>query len=128
MFAYNNCVPSSVPNADCTPNVNITAAMLSACVELADPDDPRTARIAYRFAHRLRARLASQHKSSQHKSGGSVNRNQPPAPPDGVGSARTGGHHRMVTPAEQAAPGPAPNRPGRTLGRRGTTENNQPPS
>jgi hypothetical protein len=92
---------------------DIVSAALAACVELTDPDDPRTARVDYRLAHALRAGLASQQERE-----GSVNRHQPPTP-DGVGSARTGSHH-PVAPAEHAAPGPPPNRPD-TPGRRGTS-------
>jgi hypothetical protein len=92
---------------------DITSAVLAACVELADPDDPRTARVDYRLAHALRAWLASQQEWE-----GSVNRHQSPASPD-AGSARTGSHHPVAS-AEQAAPGSPPNRPG-TPGRRGTS-------
>ncbi len=68
---------------------DITSAMLAACVDLPDPDDPRTARVDYRLAHALRAWLTSQQERE-----GSVNRHQPPAPPDGAGPARTGSHPR----------------------------------
>jgi hypothetical protein len=91
---------------------DIVSAALAACVELIDPDDPRTARVDYRLAHALRAGLASQQERE-----GSVNRHQPPTP-HGVGSARTGSHHPVAS-AEQAASGPPPNRPD-TPGRRGT--------
>jgi hypothetical protein len=91
---------------------DITSAALAACVELADPDDPRTARVDYRLAHALRAWLASPHEWE-----GSVNRHQPPASPD-TGSARTGSH-RPVTSAEQAALGLPPNSSGPRPGRRG---------
>ena len=91
---------------------DITSAALAACVELADPHNPRTARVDYRLAHALRAWLASPHEWE-----GSVNRHQPPASPD-TGSARTGSH-RPVTSAEQAALGPPPNSSGPPPGRRG---------
>ena len=39
---------------------DVVSAILAACVTLADPDDPRTARVDYRPAHALRAWLASQ--------------------------------------------------------------------
>ena len=94
---------------------DITSAMLAACVELTDPDDPRTARVDYRLAHALRAGLASQQERE-----GSVNRHQPPTPSDGVGSERTGSHHHPVAPAERAALGPPPNRPD-PPGRRGNS-------
>jgi hypothetical protein len=97
---------------------NVSAA-LAACVELTDPDDPRTARVDYQLAHALRARLVSQQEWE-----GSVNRHQPPASPD-AGSARTGSH-QLVAPAEQAALGPPPNRPG-TPGRRGPSRKQQHP-
>jgi hypothetical protein len=91
---------------------DIISAILAACVELADPDDPRTARVDYRLAHALRAWLASQQEWE-----GSVNRHQPPAPDD-AGSTRTSSHH-LVASAEQAAPGPPPNSPSPKPGRRG---------
>jgi Putative transposase DNA-binding domain len=93
---------------------DIVSAMLACCVTLADPDDPRTARVDYRLAHALRAWLASQQEWE-----GSVNRHQPPPSPD-VGSARTGSHHPVAS-AEQAALGPPPNRPSQKRGRRGTS-------
>ena len=93
---------------------DIVSAMLAACVQLADPDDPRTARVDYRLAHALRAGLASQQEWE-----GSVNRHQPPTP-HSAGSARTGSHHPVAS-AEQAALGPPPNRPGSRPGRRGTS-------
>jgi hypothetical protein len=93
---------------------DIVSAILAACVELADADDPRTARVDYRLAHALRAWLASQQEWE-----GSVNRHQPPATPV-AGSARTGSHHPVAS-AEQAAPGPPPNSPGPQPGRRGTS-------
>jgi hypothetical protein len=99
---------------------DITSAVLAACVDLADPDDPATARVDYTLAHALRAGLASQQEWE-----GSVNRHQPPAPPDGGGPARTGSHHSVAS-AEQAALGPPPNRPG-TPGRRGTSRKEQHP-
>jgi hypothetical protein len=92
---------------------DIVAAALAACVRLADPDDPRTARVDFELAHALRAWLASQQEWE-----GSVNRHQPPPSPD-AGSARTGSHHPVAS-AEQAALGSPPNRP-ETPGRRGTS-------
>jgi hypothetical protein len=92
---------------------DVTSATLAACVELADPDDPRTARVDYTLAHALRAWLASPQEWE-----GSVNRHQPPASSDAV-SARAGSHHPVAS-AEQAALGPPPNRPD-TPGRRGTS-------
>jgi hypothetical protein len=94
---------------------DIVSAALAACVELTDPDDPRTAAVDYRLAHALRDGLASQQEWE-----GSVNRHQPPPPP-GEGSARTGSHHPTVASAEQAAPGTPPNRPRPPRGRRGTS-------
>jgi hypothetical protein len=93
---------------------DVVSAILAACVTLADPEDPRTARVDYRLAHALRAWLASQQEWE-----GSVNRHQPPPSPD-AGSARTGSHHPVAS-AEQAALGPPPNRPSQTPGRRGTS-------
>jgi putative transposase-like DNA-binding protein len=95
---------------------DITAALLAACVELTDPDDPRTARVDYELAHTLQqVWLASQHEWE-----GSVNRHRPPASPD-AGPARTGSHHHPVASAEQAALGPPPNRPDSKPRRRGTS-------
>ena len=93
---------------------DIISAALAACVELTNPDDPRTARVDYPLAHALRDGLASQQEWE-----GSVNRHQPPTPP-GVGSARTGSHHEVAS-AERAAPGTPPNRPAQKPGRRGTS-------
>jgi len=99
---------------------DVTSAMLAACVQLTDPDDPRTAAVDYRLAHTLRVWLASQQEWE-----GSVNRHQPPPPPNGGGSARTGSHHPVAS-AEQAALGLPPNRPD-TAGRRGTSRKEQHP-
>ena len=93
---------------------DVVSAALAACVTLADPDDPRTARVDYRLAHVLRDGLASQQEWE-----GSVNRHQPPPSPDD-GPARTGSH-QPVASAEQAAPGTPPNRPAPKPGRRGTS-------
>jgi hypothetical protein len=100
------------PHCELHGDRDIVSAILAACVELTDPDDPRTARVDYRLAHALRAGLASQQEWE-----GSVNRHQPPASPD-AGSARTGSHHPVAS-AVQAAHGPPPNRPGPESGRRG---------
>jgi hypothetical protein len=108
------------PACGLTADRDITSAMLAACVTLADPDDPRSARVDYRLAHALRAWLASQQEWE-----GSVNRHQPPPSPD-EGSARTGSHHPVAS-AEHAAPGPPPNSPSQKPGRRGPSRNNQPP-
>jgi hypothetical protein len=91
---------------------DIVAAALAACVQLADPNDPHTARVDYRLAHALRAGPASQQEWE-----GSVNRHQPPPSPDG-GSARTGSHHPVAS-AEQAALDLPPNSPDPESGRRG---------
>jgi hypothetical protein len=91
---------------------DIVSATLATCVELGDPDDPRTARVDYRLAHAVQAWLASQQEWE-----GSVNRHQPPASSD-AGSTRAGSHHTVAS-AEQAALGPPPNRPGPEPGRRG---------
>jgi hypothetical protein len=99
---------------------DVTAAALAACVDVADPDDPRTARVNYRLAHALRAWLASQQERE-----GSVNRHQPPAAL-AAGPARTGSHHPVAS-AERAALGPPPNRP-EAPGRRGTSRKNSLPS
>ncbi len=99
---------------------DVTSAMLAACVDVADPDDPSTARVDYRLAHALRAWLASQQEWE-----GSVNRYQPPATPV-AGSDRTGSRHPVAS-AEQAALGPPPNRPGSEPERRGTSRKRQSP-
>jgi hypothetical protein len=99
---------------------DVTSAVLAACVDLTDPDNPRSARVDYTLAHALRAGLASQQEWE-----GSVNQHQPPAPHDGAGPARAGSHHPVAS-AEQAALGPPPNRPG-TPGRRGTSRKQQHP-
>jgi len=94
---------------------DIVSAALAACVEVANPDDPRTARVDYRLAHAMRDGLASQQEWE-----GSVNWHQPQPSPD-EGSARTGSHYPTVASAEQAAPGTPPNRPRPQRGRRGTS-------
>jgi hypothetical protein len=99
---------------------DVTAAILAACIDVADPDDPRTARVDFDLARALLARLASQQERE-----GSVNRHQPPATPV-AGSARTGSR-QPVAPAEQAALGPPPNSPGSHPGRRGNSRKDQPP-
>ena len=99
---------------------DIVSAMLAACVDLTDPQDPRTARVDYTLAHALRDGLASQQEWE-----GSVNRHQPPPSPD-EGSARTGSHHPVAS-AEHAALGPPPNRPGPVPRRRGTSRKRQSP-
>lgn len=101
---------------------DIVSAVLAACVDLTDPDDPRTAAVDYQLAHAVRDGLASQQEWE-----GSVNRHQPPTPP-GEGSARTGSHHPVVASAEQAAPGPPPNRPRPQRGRRGTSRKQPAPN
>jgi hypothetical protein len=98
---------------------DVTSAVLAACIDFINPDDPATARVDYTLAHALRAGLASQQEWE-----GSVNQHQPPASPD-AGSARVGSHHLMAS-AEQAALGPPPNRPG-TPGRRGASRKQQHP-
>ena len=100
------------PHCELHGDRDIVSAALAACVELTDPDDPRTARVDYRLAHALRAGLASQQEWE-----GSVNRHRPPASPD-AGSARAGSHHPVAS-AERAALGLPPNRPGPQSGRRG---------
>jgi hypothetical protein len=54
---------------------DIVSAVLAACTELTNPDDPRTARVDYRLSRALRVGLASQQEWE-----GSVNRYQPPTP------------------------------------------------
>ncbi len=97
---------------------DVVSAMLAACVDLTDPHDPRTARVDYQLALAIGAWLAPQQEW-----GGSVNRHQPPAP-SGAGPARTGSHH-PVAPADHAALGPPPNRPGPVPGRRGNSRKRQ---
>ena len=94
---------------------DVISAMLAACVELTDLDDPRSARVDYKLAHALRAWLASQQEWE-----GSVNRHQSPAAL-AAGSARTGSRHPVVASAERAALGLPPNRPGQKPGRRGSS-------
>jgi hypothetical protein len=108
------------PTCGLSADRDVTAAVLAACVDLTNPDDPASARVDYRLAHALRAGLASQQERE-----GSVNQHQPPTPPADVGPARAGSHH-LVASAEQAALGPPPNRPG-TPGRRGPSRKQQHP-
>ncbi|WP_257000437.1 transposase [Mycobacterium avium] len=101
---------------------DIVSAALAACVELTDPEDPRTAVVDYRLAHALRDGLASQQEWE-----GSVNRHQPPTPPDGVGSARTGSHPRwpLLNKQHPAHPRTAH---AQSVDVAGPAENNQQPS
>ncbi|MDT5124803.1 MAG: putative transposase [Mycobacterium sp.] len=94
---------------------DIVSAALAACVQFADRDDPRTARVDYRLAHALRAGLASQQEWE-----GSVNRHHPPASSNDVGPD-SASSHLPVASAEQAALDPPPNRPSAQPGRRGTS-------
>jgi hypothetical protein len=98
---------------------DVISAILAACVDIADPDDPPTACVDYRLAHALRAWLASQQEWE-----GSVNRPQPSAA-SAAGPARTGSHHPVAS-AERAALGPPPNSPDQKSGRRGTSRKPQP--
>jgi hypothetical protein len=98
---------------------DVTSAVLAACIDFTNPDDPATARVDYTLARALRAGLASQQEWE-----GSVNQHQPPASPD-AGSARAGSH-QLVASAERAALGPPPNRSG-TPGRRGPSRKEQHP-
>jgi len=102
------------PHCGLVADRDTVSAALAACVEFTNPEDPRTARVDYRLAHAICDGLASQQEWE-----GSVNRHQPPTP-DGVGSARTGSRHPVAS-AEQAAPGPPPNRPRPQRGRHGTS-------
>ena len=101
---------------------DVVSAALAACVELTDPDDPRTARVDYRLAHALRAGLASQQEWE-----GSVNRHQPPTPPGGVGSARTGSHHPWPLLSKQHSTHPRTDQ-AHDLDVAASVENNQPPN
>jgi hypothetical protein len=66
---------------------DVVSAALAACVDLADPDDPTTARVDYQLAHALRAGLVSQQDARTQSTGTSHLRH-----PAG-GPARTGSHH-----------------------------------
>lgn len=73
---------------------DIVSAALAACVELADPEDPATARVNYKLAHALRAGLASQQEERAQSTGTSHRQRY------AAGQARAGSHH-PVAPAEQ---------------------------
>ena len=79
---------------------DIVSAALAACVELADLDDPRTARVDYELAHALRDGLASQQEARTQSTGTSPRQRQ------AAGPARTGSHHDVAS-AEQASHHPA---------------------
>jgi hypothetical protein len=74
---------------------DIVSAALAACVELADLDDPATARVDYELAHALRMRLACQQEDRAQSTGTGPQRGHR------AGSARAGSHHRVAS-AEQA--------------------------
>lgn len=73
---------------------DVVSAALAACVELADSDDPATARVDYELAHAVRAGLASQQEARAQLTGTSHQRD------DRAGSARAGSH-KPVASAEQ---------------------------
>lgn len=79
---------------------DIVSAALAACVELADLDDPATARVDYELAHALRAGLACQQEDRAQSTGTSPQRDHR------AGSARAGSHHRVAS-AERAIHHPA---------------------
>jgi hypothetical protein len=74
---------------------DVVSAALAACVELADLDDPATARVDYELAHALRAGLACQQEDRAQSTGTGPHRGYR------AGSARAGSHHRVAS-AEQA--------------------------
>ena len=73
---------------------DVVSAALAACVELADPDDPATARVDYELAHAVGVGLASQQEERVQSTGTSHRQDQPAT------SARNGSHHRVAS-AEQ---------------------------
>ena len=100
---------------------DITSAILAACVDLTDPDDPRTARVDFELAHALRAWLASQQERDD-----SVNRHQPPAAP-AAGPARTGSHHPVASAEQRSHHSAHPRTDQTKSGRHGTSRKTQPP-
>ncbi len=70
---------------------DIVSAALAACVQLADLEDPASARVDYELAPALRAGLASQQEERAQSTGTSQQRHQP------AGSARTGSHHPVAS-------------------------------
>jgi hypothetical protein len=74
---------------------DVVSAVLAACVELANPDEPATARVDYELAHALRAGLACQQEDRTQSTGTSPQRDHRAA------RARTGSHHPVAT-AERA--------------------------
>ena len=106
--------PSTARTAVCAATVTSFPPFWRPASTLADPEDPRTARVDYRLAHALRAWLASQQSGRVQSTGTSHHHHLM------SGSARTGSHHPVAS-AEQAALGPPPNRPSQKPGRRGSS-------
>ena len=98
---------------------DITSAALAACVDVADPDDPATARVDYRLAHALRVGLASQQEERAQSTGTSHPQDRP------AGQARAGSHH--VASAEQRNHHPAHPRTDRHLRRTSRDQPNTKP-
>jgi hypothetical protein len=67
---------------------DIVSSALAACVEFANPDDPRTARVDYRLAHALRAWLASQQEWGAQSTGTSHHHHQMLARPGPAATTR----------------------------------------
>jgi hypothetical protein len=93
---------------------DVVSAVLAACVEMTDPDDPGTARVNYELAQAVRPGLASQQEARTQSTGTSRPRDHPAA------SARAGSHH-SVTSAEQRNHQSAHPRTDQLAGRRGTS-------
>jgi hypothetical protein len=99
---------------------DIVSAALAACVTLADPDDPRTARVDYRLAHALGVGLAS--KSGRVQSTGTSHHHHPMK--DRPGPAAT---TRWPLLNKQHPAHPRTDQP-KSLDVAGPAENNQPPN
>lgn len=97
---------------------DIVSAALAACVDVANPDDPATARVNFELAHALQRGLASQQEERAQSTGTSQRQDCSAA------SARTGSHH--AAPAEQRIhPSVHPRTDQETPGRRGTSRKDE---
>jgi hypothetical protein len=95
---------------------DIASAALAACIEFADREDPRTARVDHRLAHALRAGLASQQEARTPSTGTSHRRHHAAVRP---GPATT---TRWPLLSNATTTGPPPNRPAPPLDVAGPAE------
>jgi hypothetical protein len=107
-----HCCPECGLRAD----RDIVSAVLAACVELADPDDPATARVDYELARALRAGLTCQQEDRAQSTGTSPKRDHR------AGAARAGSLRRRPLLSNATVTRPTPEQTS-TTGRRADQPN-----